>query len=391
MRRLIVRESGDNESLFEFLSWLTEKRAWEVVDEVAHQFDHTISSNQMLLYGLGRARKLQGNEKLAKELADKAFKLPVQAANAVDAEMQLRWRSLFAERLQIHGMFDWSEREYRGILATGPVDSDVVARARLALAELFHDQQRDAEAAELVRVLSTQVRDNAVLRAKLTQPSNPIYPRFPPNRIQAKIHYYEACRLAAKSDWKGQAAELDQVVKVPEAEDDLPDVLIDLYRLPNQDEARRKKTSDLIKFHAAAMLRLIASATQGNNNEDSDDEPVGPSGLYNNYAWLVGNTEGNLDLALQYAHKAVELGPKAWINPVGDEADRNERDPVGAAVGYAGRLDTLAHCYAGKKDWANAVKWQSRAVALAPYSLPINRELEKMRKAQQAAKPAGAK
>jgi tetratricopeptide (TPR) repeat protein len=51
-------------------------------------------------------------------------------------------------------------------------------------------------------------------------------------------------------------------------------------------------------------------------------------------------------------------------------------------------LDTLARCYAAKKDFANAVKYQSRAAEIDPYSHQIARSLGEYRKALEATKPA---
>ena len=49
--------------------------------------------------------------------------------------------------------------------------------------------------------------------------------------------------------------------------------------------------------------------------------------MYNQYAWLIGNTEGDFDEALKCSRKSLELQP--------DEG---------------GYYDTLAHVYFGKGD-----------------------------------------
>ena len=51
-----------------------------------------------------------------------------------------------------------------------------------------------------------------------------------------------------------------------------------------------------------------------------------------------------------------------------------------------GLLDTLAHCYAAKKDFENAVKYQTRAAELEPYSKQIQHALDDYRKALAEAK-----
>ena len=74
---------------------------------------------------------------------------------------------------------------------------------------------------------------------------------------------------------------------------------------------------------------------------------------YNQLAWLVGNTEGNYQEALECSLKSLELRPNT-----------------------SAYLDTLGRCYYGAGDVANAVKYQSQAVALNPDSGQIRRQLE---------------
>jgi tetratricopeptide (TPR) repeat protein len=78
----------------------------------------------------------------------------------------------------------------------------------------------------------------------------------------------------------------------------------------------------------------------------------------NQYAWLIGNTRGDFDEAIRLSQRSLELKPET-----------------------SGYMDTLAHCYAGKKDFANAVKWQTKAVKLDPHSGQIVRALERFQKA----------
>ena len=79
---------------------------------------------------------------------------------------------------------------------------------------------------------------------------------------------------------------------------------------------------------------------------------------YNQLAWLVANTEGDQDEALKMSLKSLELRPAT-----------------------AGFLDTLAHCYYARKEYAEAVKHQAMAVELDPYSPALARMLKKFRAA----------
>jgi tetratricopeptide (TPR) repeat protein len=229
------------------------------------------------------------------------------------------------------------------VIAHGGPESDEVIRARFWLSELLHDADRDRDAAEVLRGLVDLLAKNGPLHQKLTTL------RHPPKSIRSRMYYFAACDFAAKNDRTRQVEQLDLAVASDPAD---ADVLIALYRLPDQDDKRRQQTR--------ASIRDAAEQFRGELNDDPDQPSV-----YNEYAWLIGNTEGDLDRAIEYAHKAVELAP--------DEG---------------GLFDTLAHCYAAKKDVANAVKYQTRAAELDPYSRQIARALEEYRKALGAAKPA---
>lgn len=130
------------------------------------------------------------------------------------------------------------------------------------------------------------------------------------------------------------------------------DALIAAYRLTDLGDERRGKTAALIA-RAAASLRLQA--------EQTPDDPA----AHNQFAWLVGNTTGDISAALRHARRAVELGPE-----------------------NGAYLDTLAHVYFyGLNDYPNAVKYQSLAAEYMPYSGLIAQKLELFR--QKAEPPGG--
>ena len=70
--------------------------------------------------------------------------------------------------------------------------------------------------------------------------------------------------------------------------------------------------------------------------EGPPDDPT----YYNQWAWLVGNTGGNLGEALEYA-----------------QAPRLKMSPNSGAF-----LDTLAHVYFARGEYEKAVKTQEEAV-----------------------------
>jgi Flp pilus assembly protein TadD len=121
------------------------------------------------------------------------------------------------------------------------------------------------------------------------------------------------------------------------------DALIALYRLPDNTPAQRAAA-------AAQVTRAI---------EQIDAEiqalPEETKG-YNEYAWLVANTEGDLEKATRYSRLSLE---KSTDN--------------------SSFLDTLAHCHAAAGRIPAAVRTQSLARRLEPHGQTIARNLERFR------------
>jgi tetratricopeptide (TPR) repeat protein len=341
MRKMIARESDDVDGLISFVDWLVEQKAWEVVDETARQFDRTFAADRTLLYAEAQSRKARGDEAGAEKYAEQAFK--IVSTEPEDSTARFR----VARRLYTLGMVAWSEKEYQRIIKDDPADSNEVLTSRTLLAEMLHDQERDGEAAEMLEKLVKQLSKNGELAQKMAEFE------LRPGLIRAQLHFYKACQAAAKNDLKRQTDELDEAIDKGDPADPDPDVLIALYHLPNQDAHRRKQTLELI--NRAIQSYEISLTGQSDSNRARN--------CYNEYAWLVANTEGNLDRALDYSQKAVEMSP-----------------------GEGELLDTLAHCYAAKKDFENAVKYQTKAVEFDPGSSQIRRSLEEFRKARDEAK-----
>ena len=80
---------------------------------------------------------------------------------------------------------------------------------------------------------------------------------------------------------------------------------------------------------------------------------------------MVANTEGDFDEAVELSQKSIELA-----RATGDSPHR-----------LGGLLDTLAHCYYAKGDYANAVKHQQEALELDPHTESIRRALARFRAA----------
>ncbi len=163
------------------------------------------------------------------------------------------------------------------------------------------------------------------------------------------MHFFFACHWESKNDRAKERESLDKALEI-----DVPDIeaVIAAYHLPDQPAEYRAKILALIRQATERFEDKIAAYPQ-------DQES------YNQYAWLVGNTEGDLDRALKCAEKAVELKPNS-----GDV------------------LDTLARVHFARGDLDGAVTLQTKAAELDPYTGAIQRQLQFFRKqAEEKKKP----
>jgi tetratricopeptide (TPR) repeat protein len=207
-----------------------------------------------------------------------------------------------------------------------------VQTAYLFLAEMFHDQENDLEAAKLLDDLLAELKkhqkpgDDSTVRSLA--------------ELSGRRHYFYACHFKSRND---SAQEEENLWKAVEGDPPDIDALIGLCQLPDLAAPQRQKIGEMIKKAAA------------DSQEKINEEPNDPKN-YNDYAWLIGNTEGDMHLALKYAKKAVELSPRT-----------------------GGHYDTLAHVYFHQGDYENAVKQQTRAAELDPHSGLILRQLKVFR------------
>ncbi len=350
LHQMVLCERGDSASLTELVDWLVKRKAWNVIDEVATRFAANFDIDALLLYTLCEARLAQGNRELAEQTAEKALKLSGEGA---------RDHVTVVERLMDRGLTEWSDRELKYIISIGPVASPDAVNARSILSDSLHDRGRDREAGDALKGLTDAMDADANVLQQIRQMLQPRDKK--PSFLRARMYFYYACHAASEKDAAEQRKLLDKAV---EQEPTDLDVLIAMYRLPDDDPARR---ANLMK-----MIKTVVDECRS-SVDDAPDDATG----YNEFAWLVANTEGDIDEAIRLSQKSVELVRAAATSP-------SDFKRVGQF------LDTLAHCYFAKKDYANAVKCQTEAVKLDPHSQAISRQLKVFRDAL-AAQQAGAK
>jgi tetratricopeptide (TPR) repeat protein len=123
-----------------------------------------------------------------------------------------------------------------------------------------------------------------------------------------------------------------------------------MYRLQDADAEWRESVRKKIRELADRMQHEI------------DENPNDASG-YNQWAWLVSNTEGDYKQAISYSKRSLEL------NKHGDS-------------GAASFLDTLGRCYYAVGDYENAIKYERQAIAKVEHMQVMHRQLALFEKAQ---------
>jgi tetratricopeptide (TPR) repeat protein len=353
MRRLLDQEDkGDLETIAELLDWLVDQKAWKMVDELAARFRPRFEAEPILLYMQALSQNEQGDAETAEKTARRAF-----ALNAGREDIKLLTRAMIAQRLIRRGLFPWAKRELEYIIAQGGPYNIIAIDAQWSLSQMFHDQGDDQAAANVLELMlknADQKNDVALtnrigstLQRLYLYPKKSTDSKFINERtiseIRAQLYFLQACHWESAGD---QAKRRQCLEKALAQEPGDVDVLIACFRLPDQSPEYKNKIKDLIR-RTTEDLRLEIAA-----------EPNNPA-LYNQFAWLVGNTEGDFDEALKFSQKSLEYSP--------DEG---------------GLYDTLARVYYAKGDYENALKNQQKAAQLEPHSGQIAKQLELFKKAR---------
>jgi tetratricopeptide (TPR) repeat protein len=331
MRRMLDIENSDSQSLAELIQWVIRQEAWPLVDEVAQRLDGQLTGNAYLMYLVAQAHDLRGDTEAAEAMAAKAL----GQAGDIDGHFRL------AYQLHQNGLLKWAEREYQAVIAPKgqAADSPFISYTYGLLGELLNDQQRFGEAAdkleEYVKTMAPKPRG---------RPGRGAGERSR-DQVLARMHFFRAKQHAAEKD---TAKQIEHLHKALEHDATEADVLIALYRAEQSPEEHKKVLAKIRNAAALFKQRLVTAP------EDTM--------WMNQYAWLVGNTEGDYDEAIRHSQRSLELA---------------EEEQMG------GYLDTLAHCYAAKKDYETALKHQARALELEPHSGEIRRAYERFKRLRE--------
>lgn len=343
VRQMIALSDGSRQQLIEIIDWLMQRKAWTVVDEVAAKFPEAFNEDPYLLYRLAEAQVERGDQETGEQTALKALGIAPD-----EAQQHL----LVAYQLQERGRFAWSEREYRSLIKADELTSRDGVDARVMLAEMLHDQKQDHAAAHVLSDLVKALETDPAVRDAF---EDDLLRRRSAPEIISRMYFFTALdHLENKRPAEAKTA----LEKGAAANAEDADLLIAMFHLPNADAAWKKQTDELIETAANGFKDTLDMLDTRNSDLDSEQDTADTRNLQaifcNQYSWLIGNTRGDIDLAIKLSHRSLELRPE-----------------------QAGYMDTLAHCYYTKGDYENAVKWQAKAAKLDPHSGQIVRALKK--------------
>jgi Flp pilus assembly protein TadD len=312
------------------LVWLINNKSWDALASFEDKFDEELKHNRKLLYYLAAATGRSGSDARAAELAEKAFEL---------AADDLERRPRIAEDLAEFGYIEWAEREYRKAIAELPLIDRASMEARTDLAMWLHDREDYQGAADLLGEFCDAIDADPAARQRLIEEIDDETAMGSElvAGVMGRRLFYQACVDEARKDYDSQRKRLEEAAAAADNRD--PDILIAMYRVPESDDSYRRRTRTRIMRASKYMQALI------------DESPEYPGG-YNQWAWLIANTEGDQQRAVEYSKRSLELQP--------DEPSY---------------LDTLGRCYYAVGDLENAVKSQRRAVELAPHYRVMQRQL----------------
>ncbi len=343
-RRSVNLLDGSREQLIEAIDWFASEKSWMFAQVIADRFPVEFQEYPELMYRLAEAF-LQGGDN---ERADKQAELAL-AINPQDLDAHITIASFLTAR-QHHR---WAIAEYEQGLTHVPLESEAGVRMRILLGELFHDLKQDHDA-RLVFEPVVENRENEDLKQSVVR----FYSQM--ESFVSRYWYFRACDHASREEWDQQRECLEAGL----AEDpDDGDILIAMFRFEESDEAFREKTLQAInasvQSHEDDVKAVEIKIKNTLDRLEKSRLEWNLARIFNQYAWLVGNTTGDYQRAISYSRRSLEL--RNWES--------------------ASYLDTLGHCYYAAKDYENAVKYQQLAVDKDPGSLGMRRQLEVFQKA----------
>ncbi|HEV7281290.1 MAG TPA: hypothetical protein VGN57_13885 [Pirellulaceae bacterium] len=346
LRRLFQVIPSEPASVLVAVRWLVEHEAWPVVIDAQTRYASMFEQNVGLAYCAAEAYAALGDDAALEELL----------ARIENAPTEPQQRIIIASELERWGRFEWAEREYRIGLKDLQLPNPAYVWAVRPLAEMLHDQQRDADAAAALAPYIKALDEDEQFRSVLEG-------QFEWQVAEHRARYATFRGLALEAEGKlAEAREAyEQGFRDHEFEADL---LIAMFRTPDAPEEWRAKTKARIEaaqthFQAeiAAARQEVEAASRGANVQTAKGQLATHC---NQYSWLVGNTFGDFDDAVRRSEESLEIRP-----------------------GSPGYLDTLARALFARGDVKEAIRRQRQALESDPHSGALNRQLREFEAAAE--------
>ena len=350
--------SPQTHSIAELAAWAIDHDLAALVLPMGQRYAGLLEQSTGWRYLVAEAARELGDEALVTEtLAQIRARHPLLSPTSGDLPIDpaiagrlARVRFGIGLQLQTRGRFEWAIQEYRWIVDSLPIESRDRADATLQLAMLNIELERFGDVVDQLTPLIARLDDDDQLSEDLLQHAIPSF------QLRSLLDFSRG-QVADAQGRNDEAA--DAYVRALAADSQNIDILIAMYRLPGDDDWRRRVM--------ATLQQNIADAEQNIHNAPIARQFGGGKAALakalNHYAWLVSNTEGDTFLALQYSKRSLRLRP-----------------------GSAAEMDTCARCYYAIGNLSEAIAMQAEAVRLEPHSPPLLRQLAFF-KAQAAARP----
>lgn len=347
-------DAGSRE-VMDAADWFRDRRSWSVVVDLANRFSALFKRNPLLQYRLAESyRELEQDRK-----ADAAAEVAFQAVpDEPESHLAL------AYKLQHEGLFEWAEDEYRHLVGQRKEQPVLAVQVHLSLSEMLHDIGSEQAAGEVLRELVQWIESDERIREVVENET-----RRDVASIRSRMYYFFAQQHARQGEY-GRQREL--LLKGCEHNPHDADVLIAMYRIPDPKPAWREKTQTRIREAIEFFRGKLKDLKEGWSDVDGKEKALTQLQLAttnNQLAWLIANTEGDLDEALYCSQMSLELHP--------DQP--------------AGFLDTLGRCYYARGEYGKAVEYQSQAAAKDPHSPLILNQLELFQETLRQRGPTGEK
>jgi len=313
------------------LVWLVERGLPEAVDILAAERPALLADDPLVAYAAGVAERARGAADRADARAAAAF------ANPAGTPAEFVDRLQTAVMLAKWGAADWAAREYTSLMDDPKTPPGQFALAAIMFAEFLHEQEREGEAADCLERLMEGRRGDGKPRA---EGGDAILQQIgrDPAATRSRMHFFRSCAAALAGDAAARRNAIEASLKAYGRD---VDALIALYGLPDNSPKQKEQARDRVR---RALVQI------DNEIQALPDESNG----YNEYAWLVANTEGDIQKATRYS--------KQSLNKSFDSSSY---------------LDTLAHCQAAAGRTAAAVRTQSLALRQEPHNRAIRKNLER--------------